>query len=677
MKREAIDRTTENGSLQPERPSARPAVWMDGPRVVIEGVSPQIDGGRHPIKRVVDDLVVVEADVYGDGHGLVGARVAYRFLDDSSWSYAPMSYDQAEDRWSGSFKTDRVGRWVYTVEAWPDSFGSWRDDVRKKIAAGQDVSSEVLEGAAMIASAARRARGALRDRLTEAATCLRDRETPVPDRVEIGLAPELLAAMRESNERQVSRYQPELMIVVDRKLAGFAAWYEMFPRSQGLTPGRHGTFADAERRLPELAALGFDVVYLPPIHPIGHTHRKGPDNTLTSSPGDVGSPWAIGDESGGHTAVHSELGTLDDFVHFVRSANELGLEVALDYALQCSPDHPWVREHPDWFSVRPDGTIKYAENPPKKYQDIVPLDFWCDDRAALWIACRDILSFWIDHGVHIFRVDNPHTKPFAFWEWIIEDVQRSHPGTIFLSEAFTRPKRMKRLAKLGFTQSYTYFTWRNTAREIRQYLTELTDTEMVEYFRANFFVNTPDILHEYLQTGGRQAFLVRLLLAGTLSPLYGMYSGFELCEAIPLRAGSEEYLHSEKFEIRVRDWQAPGNLDREVATLNRIRREHRALQLYGNLTFLVSENDRILFYWRSAPHDDLFIAVNCDPHAALETMVHVPLEALGLAPGEPYVVEDLLTGKRYSWRGARNFVRLDPAAGQWGHILRVERGAQR
>jgi starch synthase (maltosyl-transferring) len=676
MTREAIDRTAERGSPKRERPTAPPPGWIDGPRVVIEDVSPQIDGGRHPIKRVVGDRVVVEADVYRDGHDLVGARVTYRFIDDHHWSYVPMSYDEPEDRWSGAFTPDRVGRWVYTVEAWPDSFASWRDEVGKKIAAGQDVSSELLEGAAMIASAARRARDGLRARLTEAATCLRDRNTPVTERAEIGLAPELLAAVRESGD-QVSRYERELTVVVDRKLAEFAAWYEMFPRSQGTIPGRHGTFADAERRLPELAALGFDVVYLPPIHPIGRTHRKGPDNTLVSTPDDVGSPWAIGDKTGGHTTVHPALGTLDDFDHFVRSANRLGLEVALDYALQCSPDHPWLREHPDWFLVRPDGTIKYAENPPKKYQDIVPLNFWCEDRAALWAACRDILSFWIDHGVRIFRVDNPHTKPFAFWKWIIEDVQRSHPGTIFLSEAFTRPKRMKGLAKLGFSQSYTYFTWRNTPREIREYFTELTGTEMVEYFRANLFVNTPDILHEYLQTGGRQAFLVRLLLAGTLSPLYGMYSGFELCEAIPLRAGSEEYLHSEKFEIRVRNWQVPGNLSREIATLNRIRHEHRALQLNGNLTFLLSENDGILFYWRSAPEDDLFVAVNCDPHRPLETMVHVPLDALGLDRDEPYVVEDLLTGERHPWRGARNFVRLDPTIGQWGHILRVERGAKR
>jgi starch synthase (maltosyl-transferring) len=398
---------------------------------------------------------------------------------------------------------------------------------------------------------------------------------------------------------------------------------------------------------------------------------------LDAGPGDVGSPWAIGDEAGGHTAVHPDLGTLADFDRFVRSANQLGLEVALDYALQCSPDHPWLREHPDWFQVRPDGTIKYAENPPKKYQDIVPLDFWCEDREALWTACRDAVLFWIEHGVKVFRVDNPHTKPFAFWEWMIEDVQRVHPEVIFLSEAFTRPKRMKGLAKLGFTQSYTYFTWRNSPAEIREYFTELFHTEMVEYFRGNLFVNTPDILHEYLQKGGRPAFLVRLLLAGTLSPLYGMYSGFELCENTPLRPGSEEYLNSEKFEIRVRDWRAPGNIREEIATLNRIRRENRALQLYGNLTFLHSENDPIVCYWRSAPQNDLLIAVNLDPARLQETMVHVPIDALGIAASEPYVVEDLLTGARYSWTGARNYVRLDPTAGQAGHVLRVEPGATR
>jgi len=676
-KRGGTKRTVERRTHRRAPIPAQAHAALPAERLVIEGVSPQVDGGRHPVKRVVGDLITVGADIYKDGHDLLAARVVYRAPDERQWAYAPMTYDEPQDRWSGVFRVDRVGRWTYTVEAWSDSFGTWRSELGKKLAAGYDVSSELLEGAALVAAAARHMKGATRSRLGEAAARLRDRAASVAERAEAGLAAELAALMEEVGEKRLTRHERELVVIVDREAARFAAWYEMFPRSQGTIPGRHGTFADAERRLPELAALGFDTVYFPPIHPIGRTHRKGPNNSLNADPDDVGSPWAIGDEAGGHTAVHPDLGTLADFDRFVRSANQLGLEVALDYALQCSPDHPWLREHPDWFQVRPDGTIKYAENPPKKYQDIVPLDFWCEDREALWAACRDAVLFWIEHGVKVFRVDNPHTKPFAFWEWMIEDVQRVHPEVIFLSEAFTRPKRMKGLAKLGFTQSYTYFTWRNSPAEIREYFTELSHTEMVEYFRGNLFVNTPDILHEYLQKGGRPAFLVRLLLAGTLSPLYGMYSGFELCENTPLRPGSEEYLNTEKFEIRVRDWRAPGNIREEIATLNRVRRENRALQLYGNLTFLPSENDPIVFYWRSAPQNELLIAVNLDPARLQETMVHVPIDALGIAASEPYVVEDLLTGARYSWTGARNYVRLDPTAGQAGHVLRVERGATR
>jgi starch synthase (maltosyl-transferring) len=648
-----------------------------GARLVIEGVSPQIDGGRHAVKRIVGDVLVVEADVYKDGHDLLAARIAYQPADERQWAYAPMRYEDPRDRWTGSFPLERVGRWRYTVEAWPDVFATWRSELVKKRAAGYDLSSELAEGAALVAAAARRAKGAPRSRFAEAAGVLRDEDVDTEHRIEVALSDELATLMAEFAERVITRHERELTVIVDRERARFAAWYEMFPRSQGTVPGRHGTFADAERRLPELATLGFDVVYLPPIHPIGHTHRKGPNNSLKAAPGDVGSPWAIGDERGGYTAVHPELGTLDDFDRFVRAANDLDLEVALDYALQCSPDHPWLREHPDWFLVRPDGSIKYAENPPKKYEDIVPLNFWCEDRAALWMACRDVVLFWIEHGVRTFRVDNPHTKPFAFWEWMIEDIQRAHPDVIFLSEAFTRPKRMKGLAKLGFTQSYTYFTWRNTPYELREYLTELNQTEMVEYFRGNFFVNTPDILHEYLQKGGRPAFLVRLLLASTLSPLYGIFSGFELCEATPLRPGSEEYLNSDKYEIRVRDWNAPGNLKSQIALLNRIRRENRALQLCGNLTFLHSENEQILFYRKSAPGNELLIAVNPDPHRPQETMVHVPLADLGIAHDETFFVDDLLTTTRYSWRGSRNYVRLDPNVGQAGHILRVERGATR
>jgi len=677
MKRGASEPTIERRTQRRERLPMPALVLADPPRLVIENVSPTVDGGRHAVKRVVGDVVDVGADIYKDGHDLIAARVAVLPPEERQWSYARMRYDDPEDRWSGSFPVDRIGRWTFTVEAWTDAFATWRSELTKKVAAGYDVSSELLEGAAILAAAARRARGKERSKLTSAAARLRDRAVPVVDRADAGLAPELADLVDEIGEKRVTRHDREFTIVVDRPAARFAAWYEMFPRSQGTVPGRHGTFADAERRLGDLAALGFDVVYLPPIHPIGHTHRKGPNNSLESDPDDVGSPWAIGDETGGHTAVNPGLGTIDDFDRFVRAANALGMEIALDYALQCSPDHPWLREHPDWFLVRPDGTIKYAENPPKKYEDIVPLNFWCDDREALWAACRDVILFWIDHGVKTFRVDNPHTKPFAFWEWMIDDLKRAHPDVVFLSEAFTRPKRMKGLAKLGFTQSYTYFTWRNTPSEIREYLTELSRPDMVEYFRGNLFVNTPDILHEYLQKGGRPAFVVRLLLAATLSPLYGMYSGFELCEATPLRPGSEEYLNSEKFEVRVRDWHAPGNLRAEIAKLNRIRRDNPALQLYGNLTFHPSENEQILFYRRSAPGNELLIAVNVDPHHGQETMVHVPLDALRIGHDETYVVEDLLTGARYPWRGSRNFVRLDPAIGQGGHVLRVSLGGGR
>ncbi|HXF96074.1 MAG TPA: alpha-amylase family glycosyl hydrolase, partial [Gemmatimonadales bacterium] len=510
-------------------------------------------------------------------------------------------------------------------------------------------------------------------RLRAVAERLRDRAEPQAARAAAALDPALARRVTAAlPPTDLTRHPVTFPITVDRERAAFAAWYEMFPRSQATESGRHGTFADAERRLPRLAELGFDVIYLPPIHPIGRTNRKGRNNALVAGPGDPGSPWAIGSAEGGHTAVEPQLGTLEDFERFVARARELGMEVALDYALQCSPDHPWVREHPGWFFTRPDGTIRYAENPPKKYEDIYPLNFWCDDYPRLWEACRDILLFWIARGVRTFRVDNPHTKPFAFWEWVIGEVKAVHPDVVFLSEAFTRPARMKGLAKLGFTQSYTYFTWRNTAWELREYLTELTRTEMAEYFRPNLFPNTPDILHEYLQTGGRPAFRIRLVLAATLSPLYGIYSGFELCENTPLRPGSEEYLNSEKYEIRVRDWEAPGNLNDDIALLNRIRRENPALQRLSNLTFHHSENDRTLFYHKHAPGNDLLIVVTLDPHEPQETAVHLPLGALGVAEDAPFEVEDLLTGARYTWRGARNYVRLDPATAV-AHVLRLRR----
>jgi starch synthase (maltosyl-transferring) len=649
------------------------------PHLAIECVSPALDDGRFAVKRVLGDSFEVGADILKDGHDLLTAVVRYRPPGDDEWQTVPMAYDHDRDRWAGGFALDRIGRWTYTVDAWTDRFGTWRSALEKKLDAGQDVSSEVLEGAALVDEAARHApAGEVRGALHEWAARLRATTLPAPERgrdaLDLGLLG-LMQAHLPPTDR--TTYDRELSVWVDREAARFAAWYELFPRSQGAVPGMHGTFADAARALPRLAELGFDVVYLPPIHPIGTTNRKGRNNSLTPAPDDPGSPWAIGSELGGHTAVDPRLGTLADFDRFVEAAHRLDMEVALDYALQCSPDHPWLKEHPEWFFIRPDGSIKYAENPPKKYQDIYPLDFWCEDREALWAACRDIILFWIGHGVRTFRVDNPHTKPFAFWEWLIDDVHAAHPDVIFLSEAFTRPKRMKYLAKLGFTQSYTYFTWRNTTWELRDYLTELATPPVAEYLRGNLFVNTPDILHEYLQRGGRPAFRVRLLLAATLSPLYGMYSGFELIENQALHEGSEEYLHSEKYEIRVRDWNAPGNINADIATINRIRRQNRALQLLTNLTFHHSENDQILFYMKTAPdfggRNDLLIAVNVDPARAHETMVHVPLDALELRADAPYVVEDLLTGARYTWRGARNYVRLDPAF-QVGHVLRVVRG---
>jgi starch synthase (maltosyl-transferring) len=643
------------------------------PTVLIENVTPQISCGRYPVKRTLGDTCRVGADVVGEGHGRVSARILVRSPGTRAWRFLPMTYDYNSDRCYGSFELDRIGRWAFTVEAWPDVFDTWRDELEKKLNARLDVSLELLGGADIVRGAAQRSAGVKKARLRQAAEALADESATLEERARIALDPELEELMAvHFHPLSVTRYERTLAITVDRERARFSAWYEMFPRSQGNAPGKHANFKQAERQLPRLAELGFDVVYLPPIHPVGHTHRKGRNNALVAKPGDPGSPWAIGNEHGGHTAVEPQLGTLEDFERFMRSADRLGLEVALDYALQCSPDHPWVKEHPDWFNIRPDGSIRYAENPPKKYEDIYPLNFRCEDWRGLWNACRDIFLFWIERGVRIFRVDNPHTKPLAFWEWVIDEIQGEYPDVIFLSEAFTRPKRMKALAKLGFTQSYTYFTWRNSARELRDYLIELTQTEMIEYFRPNCFTNTPDILTEYLQVGGRPAFRVRLLLAATLSPSYGIYSGFELCENDPREPGSEEYLNSEKYEIKFRDWNAPGNINEDIRKINRIRRENAALQYYAHLSFHDSDNDQMLFYRKSAPGNDLLIVVNLDPDEAHESTLHVPIGELGIAEDEPFEVDDLLSGERYQWTGVQNYVRLDPER-RVGHILRVVR----
>ena len=641
------------------------------PHVAIENVSPEVDGGRHPAKGIVGEALRVEADIFKDGHDLLAARIRYRAPGNRSWRFAPLEYRYDPDRWSGSILLDRLGRWSFTIEAWPDAWASWREDLRKRLEAGQEVESELLEGAELLQRASKGAPAKALETLATAAARLGDTSLPDEERHAVAFSERIARlAAGPIDPAAATLYDRVLEVVVERERAGFGAWYELFPRSQSPEPGRAGTFADTERRLPELAELGFDVIYLPPIHPIGRSHRKGRNNTPVAGPDDPGSPWAIGAEEGGHTAVHPDLGTLEDFERLVRAARKLDLEIALDFALQCSPDHPWAKEHPEWFYVRPDGTIRYAENPPKKYQDIYPLDFWCDDREALWNACRDVVLFWIERGVKIFRVDNPHTKPLVFWEWLIREVQSAHPDAIFLAEAFTRPKRMQHLAKIGFSQSYTYFTWKNTSWELREFMTELTQKPMVEFYRPNFFANTPDILHEYLQTGGRTAFRIRLVLAATLSPTYGIYSGYELCENVPVRPGSEEYLDSEKYQIRWRDWDAPGHIKDDIRTLNRIRRESAALRRLANLELLASENERIFFYRKSAPGEELLIAVNLDPNGPQDGMLHVPLEALGLDPDEPFTVRDLLTDERFRWQGRLNYVRLDPD--RVAHVLRLE-----
>jgi len=642
------------------------------PHVVIEEVTPIVDGGRYPVKRAVGSRIDVAANVFKDGHDLIAARIVFLGPGDPEWHAVPLSYEFNPDRWFGAFSVDRLGRWHFGIEAWPDHFATFRSELEKRVQAGQDVRSELVAGARLLERYAALLPADIAKRARSAAVLLADDQAPLDTRIKAALAANLAREIGGPLSALEITRSPLYEVLVDREEASFAAWYELFPRSQGTRPGIHGTFADAARRLPEVAALGFDVIYLPPIHPIGVTHRKGKNNATKAEPGDVGSPWAIGSKEGGHTAIHPGLGTLADFDAFQKSARELGLEIALDFALQCSPDHPWLVEHPDWFFVRPDGSIRYAENPPKKYEDIVPLNFWCEDRERMWAACRDVLVFWAEHGVRTFRVDNPHTKPLAFWEWVIRELHTRFPDVVFLSESFTRPNRLKALAKLGFNQSYTYFTWKNSAAELRDFFGELTRSPMVEYFRPNCFANTPDILHEYLQHGGRAAFRIRLVLAATLAPVYGIYSGYELCENVAVKPGSEEYVDSEKYEIRVRDWNAPGHIKQDVSRLNRIRRENPALQTLSNLEFIGTDFDGILAYRRYAPDNELIVIVNLDPHQAHETTVEVPLERMGIGDTEGYEVVDLLNGLRYEWRGRRNYVRLDPNE-RVAHVFRVSK----
>ncbi|HXN87469.1 MAG TPA: alpha-1,4-glucan--maltose-1-phosphate maltosyltransferase [Candidatus Binataceae bacterium] len=640
--------------------------------IIVEAVEPCVDRGRYPAKRIVGEPCVVEADIFRDGHQIIRAAVKYRRKSDESFAEAPMRPID-NDRWGGEFIPSENTRYVFTIEAWTDQFASWLADFRKKVIAGRDVHSDLLEGIAFIEKMSRRASASDREVLARGLEQLRSSQNGFATALKIIEEPALVEVAERVGERAgLVRFDPLLEVTVDRPKARFSTWYEMFPRSQGTDALKSATFRDAERRLPAIADMGFDVVYLPPIHPIGITNRKGPNNSLNGGANSPGSPWAIGNQAGGHDSIDPGLGTIADFEHFIATGNKLGIETAIDFAVQCSPDHPWVREHPEWFSHRPDGSIKYAENPPKEYQDIYPIDFDTKDQAGLMRELLRVVNFWIDHGVKIFRVDNPHTKPVAFWEWLIGSVQASHPEVLFLAEAFTRPKLMKVLAKAGFTQSYSYFTWRNTKLELTEYLTELTQTAMREYFRPNLFTNTPDILSPILQQGGVAAFRMRLVLAATLSSSYGIYSGYELCEnlAVP---GTEEYLNSEKYEIKIRDWSRPGNIMEFIAKVNAIRRENLALHDFLNLEFLETDSDQILCYAKSSPKKDnvILVAVNLDPFSAHYCTLEVPPAAIDAGPGQPYIVTDLLSGAIYTWSD-RNYVRLDPAVAP-AHILRVEK----
>jgi starch synthase (maltosyl-transferring) len=639
-------------------------------RVAVEGVKPEINGGRFPVKRTIGEKVVAEADIFADGHDALCCLLKYRREEDKEWVEVPMEL-LVNDRWRGEFAVAAVGRYLYTIEAWVDRFKTWRQGFIKKAEAGQDLSLDTLAGALVIEEASKRASGEDRTRLKAYADSLRSSRG---EKIASALEDELFRLMEKYPDRRLAtRYGKELAVVVEEKKARFSAWYELFPRSCASEPGRHGTFKDCELRLPYIASMGFDVLYLPPIHPIGRTHRKGKNNTLTVAPDDPGSPWAIGADEGGHKSVHPQLGTLEDFNRLAAKAGEYGLEIALDIAFQCTPDHPYVKEHPEWFRKRPDGAIQYAENPPKKYQDIYPLDFATERWQELWNELRDVVLFWIKQGIRIFRVDNPHTKPFSFWEWLIGEVRRDYPEVIFLSEAFTRPKVMHRLAKLGFTQSYTYFAWRNTKWELTQYFTELTQTDIREFLRPNLWPNTPDILTEHLQFGGRPAFMARLILAATLGANYGIYGpAFELCENQPREAGSEEYLNAEKYELKRWDIERPESLRDLIARVNRMRRENPALQTDWSLRFHQVDNDQLICYSKRTEDraNVILTVVNLDPHHTQLGWVNLSLEALGLDPDQPYQVHDLLTGARYLWHGARNYVELNPSVIP-AHIFRV------
>ena len=655
----------ENDSIAPPAEGVR--------RVAIQNLSPAVDGGRFPVKRTLGESVVVEAAVFTDGHDAVACDLLYRLERERDWRRQAMD-PCGNDRWRAAFLAEELGRSLYTVAAWVDPLATWRMDLLKRAAAGQDLRVELLRGAQLVREAAARASVEDAARLHAWSERLADVHAQPEARSAAAQDEALhLLARRYADPQQVLQHEPPLAVEVDRERARYSTWYEMFPRSASARPGAHGTFADCEARLPYIAEMGFDVLYLPPIHPIGTSVRKGPNNRPSADARDVGSPWAIGSAAGGHRAVNPELGTLEDFRRLLARAADFGIEIALDIAFQCSPDHPYVHEHPEWFLKRPDGSIQYAENPPKKYQDIYPFYFETPAWPELWQELADVVDFWMAQGVRIFRVDNPHTKPFAFWQWLIARVRRTHPEVIFLAEAFTRPKVMYRLAKLGFTQSYTYFTWRNTRAELTGYFTELDSAPVRDFFRPNLWPNTPDILPEYLQFGGRPAFMVRLTLAATLGANYGIYGpAFELMEHVPREPGSEEYLDSEKYQLRHWDLDRPDNLRDFIARVNRIRRENRALQSDRSLAFHACDNEMLIAYSKATADltNAILVVANLDPHHTQSGWLELDLARLGVDAGRPFQAHDLLSGSRFLWNGPRNFVLLDPGLTPV-HILRV------
>jgi starch synthase (maltosyl-transferring) len=639
-------------------------------RVIIEGVSPAIDCGRFAIKRVVGEEVVVEADAFTDGHDALSLALLYRQANESEWHEVPMEF-LVNDRWRGAFTVSAVGLYCYTLLGWVDHFKSWARDLRKRVDAGQDVAIDLVIGAQYVEAAVKYSSGQVAQTLNSYAKTLRDGGDTA---IQQALSLELAELMYNHAERAfAARYDQELTVIVDREKARYSAWYEFFPRSTAAEPGRHGTFRDAVEWLPYVSWLGFDVVYLPPIHPIGRVNRKGKNNNVVAAPDDVGSPWAIGADEGGHKAIHPQLGTLEDFRFFVEKVREHNMEVALDIAFQCAPDHPYVKEHPQWFTWRPDGTVQYAENPPKKYEDIYPINFETEDWRALWEELKSVMEYWADQGIKIFRVDNPHTKSFHFWEWAIEEIKRKHPDTLFLAEAFTRPKVMYNLAKLGFSQSYTYFAWRTNKWELTQYMSELTQSEVRDYFRPNFWPNTPDILTEQLQFGGRPMFMQRFLLAATLTSNYGMYGpAYELGDHVAA-PGKEEYIDNEKYEIKDWDLNAPHSIKDLIARVNHIRRENPALHSNDSLRFHAIQNDQLLAYSKSTQDlsNIVLIVVNLDVTWTQSGWVGLPLEEFGLAADQPFEVHDLLTDARYQWHGSHNYVELSPALP--AHIFSIRR----